>query len=114
MKSLKEALVHKHMDTHCFGPYRNKRDIWFEEEPKLTVDEIEGYIIDTIYNIKTNEKYIKNIKTYLNYIIDELNIVARCKEKKISDMAAHALTCVDDKDLFNEMVKIAKEIGLSI
>jgi hypothetical protein len=91
------------------------RRIWYNSESKLSKDEIIGDIEDCISNIQNNNHYLHRIDdpdSPVEYVVDVLNIAARCKDKKISDLAKKYLLRTSDKDLFNGIIAISQLLGI--
>ena len=107
MKTLQESIIgRKNAKT---------RALWYNKESKLSRDEIIGDIEDCISNIQSNNHYLHRIDdpdSPVEYVVDVLNIAARCKDKKISDTAKKYLHNFPDKELFDGIIVISKLLGI--
>jgi len=108
MRALSESIIGK--------KNTQSRSAWYNRESKLSRDEIIGDIMCCISNIQSNGNYLRGLKdpeaNYAEYVADILNIAARCKDKKISDMAKKYLHNSPDEELFDGVIAISQLLGI--
>ena len=111
MKHISESIIGRKSTQS-----RPSRPIWYNKESKLSRDEITGDIIDCIDNVRDNNNYLRGLSdpevNYAGYVADVLNIAARCKDKKISDIAKKYLHNSPDEELFDGVITISQLLGI--
>ena len=108
----------KHIQESIIGRKNaQSRLIWYNKESKsYSKDQIIGDIEDCMDNVRDNNNYLCGLSdpevNYAGYVADVLNIAARCKDKKISDIAKKYLHNSPDEELFDGVITISQLLGI--